>query len=70
MEDGTGGCVCTCAMDTTTNGQGTYTTSRGRLSVPGNNPSAMDYCVQGNILLMFAVNATTGDQATQAYERQ
>ena len=70
ISDNAGGCVCSYIMDTSTNGQGNYTTSGGRLSVTGNNPAAMDYCVQGNILSMFAVNSISGDQATQEYERQ
>jgi len=69
-KDDAGGCVCNYIMDTSTNGQGTYTTSGGRLSVSGSDPASMDYCVQGNILSMFAVNSVSGDQATQEYERQ
>jgi hypothetical protein len=30
----------------------------------------MDYCVQGNVLTMFAVNSSSGDEATQEYDRQ
>ena len=70
LSDNAGGCVCTYIMDTSTNGQGSYTTSGGRLSVTGSTPAAMDYCVQGNILSMFAVNSSSGDEATQEYERQ
>jgi len=70
-ENTSGACVCTYTLDNMTMvGQGTYTTSGGRLSVVGSDPSSMDYCVQGNTLTMYAINSTTGDQATQVYERQ
>jgi len=71
IENTSGQCVCTYTLDNMTmGGQGTYTTSGGKLSVVGSDPSSMDYCVQGNALSMYAVNSTTGDQATQVYERQ
>ena len=71
VENASGVCVCSYTMDNMSlSGQGTYTTSSGRLSVIGSDPSSMDYCVQGNTLTMFAVNSSTGDQATQVYERQ
>lgn len=70
IEDTSGACVCTYTLDMSAGGQGTYSTSGGRLSVVGSDPSAMDYCVQGTTLSMYAVNSSTGDSATQVYERQ
>jgi hypothetical protein len=71
VENTSGVCVCTYALDNMSiGGQGTYTTSGGTLSVVGSDPSSMDYCVQGNTLSMYAVNSSTGDSATQVYERQ
>jgi hypothetical protein len=71
VENTSGLCVCTYDLDNTPiSGQGTYTTSGGRLSVVGSDPSSMDYCVQGNTLSMYAVNSSTGDSATQVYQRQ
>jgi hypothetical protein len=71
VENASGVCVCTYTLDKMSlSGHGTYTTSAGRLSVVGSDPSSMDYCIQGNTLSMFAVNSSTGDSATQLYERQ
>jgi len=70
VENSAGLCVCTYTLDMTSTGHGTYTTSAGKLSVVGNTPSALDYCVQGNTLSMYAISSSTGDQATQIYERQ
>jgi hypothetical protein len=70
VENTSGVCVCTYTLDNMSiGGQGTYTTSGGTLSVVGSDPSSMDYCVQGNTLSMYAVNSSTGDSATQVYER-
>ena len=71
VENTSGLCVCTYTLDNMTlGGQGTYTTAGGRLSVVGSDPSSMNYCVQGNTLSWYAVNSSTGDEATQVYERQ
>jgi hypothetical protein len=71
VENTSGICACAYTLDDMSiGGQGTYTTSGGTLSVVGSDPSSMDYCVQSNSLSMYAVNSSTGDSATQVYERQ